>query len=81
VFQYGKGHIMGWILIFYLNTPNNYQVHSHYDMKVDCSVKESYYNNVFKEVGTKLVASCKPKEFVKYAKKQGGLIYKQYELR
>jgi hypothetical protein len=50
-------------------------------MKVDCSVKESYYNNVFKEVGTKLVASCKPKEFVKYAKQQGNLIYKQYELR
>ena len=70
-----------WILIFYLNTPNNYQVHSHYDMKVNCSVKESYYNNVFKEVNTKLVASCKPKEFVKYAKKQGDLIYKRYELR
>jgi len=72
---------MGWILIFYLNTPHNYQVHSQYDMKVDCSVKESYYNNIFKEVGTKLVASCKPKEFVKYAKQQGNLIYKQYELR
>jgi len=70
-----------WILIFYLNTPNNYQVHSHYDMKVNCSVKESYYNNVFKEVNTKLVASCKPKEFVKYAKKQGDLIYKRYEVR
>jgi len=80
--HYGKEfYNMSWILIFYLNTPNNYQVHSHYDMKVDCSVKESYYNNVFKEVNTKLVASCKPKEFVKYAKKQGDLIYKRYELR
>jgi hypothetical protein len=50
-------------------------------MKGDCSTKEAYYNKVFQEVGTKLVASCKPKEFVKYAKNQGGLIYKQYELR
>lgn len=72
---------MGWILIFYLNTPHNYQVHSQYEMKDACVVQESYYNNVFKQVDTKLVASCKPKEFVKYAKQKGDLVYKRYELR
>ena len=70
-----------WILIFYLNTPLNYQVHSDYQVREDCLTKAIYYNEVFNKVDTKLVAVCKPKEFKQYAKNQNKLIYKTYTVR
>ena len=72
---------MKWILIFYLNTPLNYQVHSEYQTKDDCLVKQTYYNGVFDKVDTKLVPACKPIEFKQYAKNQNKLVYKTYTVR
>jgi hypothetical protein len=72
---------MNWILIFYLSTPLNYQVHSDYQSKEDCQNRAVYYNEVFNTVDTKLVAVCKPKEFKQYAKNQNKLVYKTYTVR
>ena len=72
---------MNWILIFWLNTPVNYQVHSDHITRQDCQKQEKFYDNVFSKTNSQLVATCKPALFAKHIKPKGDLIYYKETIR
>ena len=70
---------MSWVLLFWLNTNTSYQfhIHSEYSTIEECQVKEEYYNKIFKNVDSKLVASCKSTKFAKHLKPSKKLAYRK----
>ena len=71
----GHGVNMEWILVLWLNTPSNYTIHSEYITQKDCFLKEEYYNDIYKKVGTKLQASCVSSKYPKFVKSKNQLFY------
>jgi len=66
---------MDWVLIFWLNTPVNYQVHSNHVTKQDCKKREQFYSGVFDKTNSQVIAACKPALFAKHIKSKGDLVY------
>lgn len=69
---------MEWILVLWLNSPSNYKVHSEYETKQECMAKEVYYNDIFKQVNTKLKTACVSKDFKRFAKGKSDLVVSNY---
>ena len=53
---------MKWVLLFWINMPSNYIIHSEYKTEQDCLTAQERYSKIFQQTNSRTNAVCRPYE-------------------